>query len=121
MADSQVLTHRTLIEQETVIRFDRTPAKAIAYTADPGQAARWRKLGWDVKPIRTDGWQAEVPKNAIAFRKLVNGETVKREVSPEAREARRKLLSALHARRQGKVSSHADPPKPERADEGGGE
>ena len=95
MAQSLVSRY-SLEEQETIIRWDRTPAPALVYTASPTEAARWKRLGWEVQPVAPHGWQTTVPKKAITLRRLVHGALVKRQVSPEARAAfarRRKTLA----------------------------
>jgi len=71
----------SLEEQETIVRWDRTPAPAMLYTAAPAEAARWRKLGYDVQPLGAHGWQACIPKRAVRFRKLVQGALPQRHVS----------------------------------------
>ena len=73
--------HYTLEEQETVIRFDRTDAPAMLYTAAAAQAAQWRRLGIDVVPVHGHGWSATIPKAAVKIRRLVNGSIAKRKVS----------------------------------------
>ncbi len=87
---------RTLEEQETIVRFDRTDAPAMLYTAAPNQAERWRKLGYDVSPLGAQGWQCVIPKTAVRFRKLVNGILPKRGGSgaglAKARAAKSKAL-----------------------------
>ena len=67
------MSQRTLEEQETIIRWDRTPADAMLYTASPNEAARWRKLGVSVMPLGAYGWQATVPKKAVRIRRLIEG------------------------------------------------
>lgn len=68
----------TLEEQETIVRFDRTDAPAMLYTAAPAQAERWRKLGYDVQPQGAHGWQTRIPKGAVRFKALVQGQLPKR-------------------------------------------
>lgn len=82
--------HYTLEEQETVIRFDRTPADAMLYTAAPAEAAKWRKLGYNVQSADAHGWKASIPKGAVKFRKLVNGILPKKAVSAAFLASRRK-------------------------------
>jgi hypothetical protein len=60
---------RTLEEQETIARFDRTNGPATLYTASPIQARRWSRLGYPVTPMGV-GYAASVPKNCISFRRL---------------------------------------------------
>jgi hypothetical protein len=74
----------TLEEQETIVRFDRTEAPAMLYTAAPAQAERWRKLGYDVKPQGAHGWTCTIPKGAVKFRALVNGILKKKAGNAEA-------------------------------------
>lgn len=68
----------SLEEQETIIRFDRTDALAMLYTAAPAQAERWRKLGYTVEQSGSHGWKARIPKAAVKFRRLHNGQLEKR-------------------------------------------
>lgn len=85
----------SLEEQETIIRFDRTPADAMLYTASPREAERWRKLGYAVDACGAHGWQARIPKKAVRFRKLTAGAIPKREPSAAFLEmARRKKAPA---------------------------
>lgn len=60
---------RTLVEQETVVRFDRTGAPAVLWTADINQARRWMARGYPVEPV-SGGWRCRVPKRALTFRVL---------------------------------------------------
>lgn len=60
---------RSLAEQETVIRYDRTGAEAVLWTADLNQARRWAARGYPVEPV-SGGWRAAVPKRALSFRRL---------------------------------------------------
>lgn len=82
-------TPYSLVEQETHVRFDRTDAPAMLYTAAPGQAEKWRKLGYDVRPLGAHGWQASIPKGAVRFRKLVQGALPKRAGNEKALEKAR--------------------------------
>ena len=61
---------RTLEEQETIARFDRTDGPASLYTASPSQARRWQRRGYPVQQQRDGGFVASVPKSCITFRKL---------------------------------------------------
>ena len=60
---------RSLEEQETIARFDRTDSPASLYTASPTQARRWTRLGYTVTPQGT-GYIAFVPKSCISFRRV---------------------------------------------------
>lgn len=60
---------RTLEEQETIARFDRTDGLASLYTASPSQARRWMRRGYPVTPSG-GGFIAAVPKSCISFRRL---------------------------------------------------
>jgi len=65
-------------EQETIIRWDRESNHISLYTASPIEAARWRKKGYNVKPVSfhgkdATGWEAEGPPRCITIRRLVNG------------------------------------------------
>ena len=60
---------RTRQEQETIIRWDRTDDPAILWTAAPGQAKRWERLGYPVTR-ETGGWRADVPKKLVTLRRF---------------------------------------------------
>jgi hypothetical protein len=60
---------RSMAEQETIVRFDRTGGAAVLWTADLNQARRWQGRGYPVAP-ESGGWRCEVPKRAITFRSL---------------------------------------------------
>ena len=57
---------RTLEEQETIARFDRTDGPATLYTASRSQARRWSRLGYPITPMGA-GYAASVPKKCISF------------------------------------------------------
>ena len=84
-SESSVKSRLSMQEMETILRFDRTSEPALAYTASPAQAAKWRRLGWTVIQDRPHAWYANVPKNAITLRKLVDGQTVKRRLSESSK------------------------------------
>lgn len=77
------------------MRFDRTDAPAMLYTAAASQAERWRKLGYDVKTLGAHGWQCVIPKGAVKFRKLVQGNLPKRAGSVHGLEKARQAKKAL--------------------------
>lgn len=87
--------HYTLEEQETIVRFDRTDAPAILYTASASQAERWRKLDYDVKPQGAHGWQALIPKNSVRFRKVSDPNKPKKAPSAAFLAARRPRKSSV--------------------------
>jgi hypothetical protein len=60
---------RSLAEQETVIRFDRSATMAVFWTAAATMAGKWRRLGYPVA-AEGSGWRAEVPIRALTFRRL---------------------------------------------------
>lgn len=74
----------TKAEQETVIRWDREDRRVEMWTADPAEARRWLKLGYDVTIIRRSGdgaptgWRATGPAKCIRFRRVATGSLVKR-------------------------------------------
>jgi hypothetical protein len=59
------ITDRQL-EQENLLRWDRTGDAARLYTADPLEARRWQQLGYPVQ-AQGRGWTARVPIQAIAL------------------------------------------------------
>ena len=50
----------TLAEQETVYRWDREEQRLHACTANPQEAARWKRLGWHVEVY---GYAGGVPRS----------------------------------------------------------
>ena len=74
----------TKAEQETIIRWDEEDQMADLYTAHPAQARRWSKQGYPVEVQDRDaggtprGWQCSVPKEAIRFRRVRDGQVVRR-------------------------------------------
>ena len=74
----------TKAEQETTIRWDEEEQIAHLYTACPAQARRWEKQGYPVEVADCDaggtprGWWCSVPKEAIRFRRVKDGQVVKR-------------------------------------------
>ena len=73
------MTRRTLIERELVITYNDAEATAIVSTTSPVEKRRLERLGY---PLVVDGryrdgaeasWSATVPKQAIRFRRLVDG------------------------------------------------
>ena len=60
-------SHQTLMETETLIRFDETDYPAILWTASPRVRREWESWGFEVK-VSGDGWGAEVPKNRISYK-----------------------------------------------------
>ncbi len=74
----------TKAEQETTIRWDQEERIAHLYTAHQVQANRWIRLGYPVDVFGRDkdgtptGWTANVPVEAIRFRKVQDGAVVKR-------------------------------------------
>ena len=92
MADKPSLT---LAEQETVIRWDRDEGVAWLYTTDAGQARRWEKLGYALKP---DGraWRGKIDPKLVSFRRT------RRVLSPEKRYLQTEILrKAREARVKG--------------------
>lgn len=65
-----VYTHsmRSKLEQETIVRWDRTTDLAIVYTADPTQKRRLEKRGYQFKTLSSGSWEARVPKKSITLR-----------------------------------------------------
>jgi len=60
---------QTLMETETVIRFDETDDPAVLWTASPRVRKDWESYGF--KPeIRGGGWRVQVPKDRICYRTL---------------------------------------------------
>lgn len=60
---------RTREELETVVRFDLAGPLADLWTADLGQARRWKARGYPVAAV-SGGWRCAVPKRALTFRVL---------------------------------------------------
>jgi hypothetical protein len=75
---------RTKAEQETIIRWDQEERTAHLWTAYEAAARRWGRMGYPVRVYsRTmDGtprsWSAEVPLDAIRWRRMQDGEVVRR-------------------------------------------
>ena len=91
----------TKAEQETVIRWDREQRIVQLYTADPAQARRWVRLGYDVKVQGTDrdgrphGWTATGPSGCVRFRRLKNGAVVKRVNGRQNLPVRQRVLESI--------------------------
>ena len=74
----------TKAEQETTIRWDPVEPVAHLYTAHQVQANRWIRLGYPVDVFGRDqqgtprSWRAKVPVEAIRFRRVQDGQVVKR-------------------------------------------
>ena len=72
-------------EQETIIRWDQDDREATLYTANPAQARRWQRLGYDVEVTDRDrqgaprGWTAVAEADAIRFRRVKAGRVVRRQ------------------------------------------
>ena len=65
-------------EAETILRWDGETDDALLFTADPVEAARWRRLGYDVQVFgtvagRPRSWQTRVPVAAVALLPIVAG------------------------------------------------
>jgi hypothetical protein len=88
----------TKAEQETVIRWDRENRIVQMYTADPAQARRWTRLGYDVRSQGTDregrpyGWTAVGPGGSVRFRRVQGGCLVKRAPVPQNLPVQRSVL-----------------------------
>ena len=84
MTDDVVNRNMTKTEQETIIRWDQDDQVADLYTAYPPQARRWAKQGYSVEVSDRDaggnprGWRCRVPKEAVRFRQVRDGQVVKR-------------------------------------------
>ena len=71
-------------EKETIIRWDCEDRTPKLYTADPAQARRWSKLGYQVAVLDTDrkgtprSWVADGALGCVRFRRLEDGAIVKR-------------------------------------------
>lgn len=74
----------TKAEQETMIRFDRSEPVVSLWTANPAEARRWERLGYEVRVYRftQDGrpqsWQTEGPAGCVRLRRVAHGKIVKR-------------------------------------------
>lgn len=74
----------TKAEQETIIRWDQEERIAHLWTAYEPDARRWEEAGYPVRVFdyAKDGtpraWHAEVPVEAIRWRKVDDGGVVKR-------------------------------------------
>ena len=74
----------TKVEQETTIRWEQDERIAHLYTAHAAQAKRWERLGYPVCVSGRDqrstprSWTANVPVEAIRFKKVQDGAVVKR-------------------------------------------
>jgi hypothetical protein len=71
-------------EQETILRFDRSEPTVSLWTANPAEARRWKKLGYDVRVFRftPDGrpqsWHTEGPAGCLRLRRVADGKIVRR-------------------------------------------
>jgi hypothetical protein len=63
---------RTLAEQETIIGWDRAEGRLHLWTANPHEAARWRRKGW-ILAEHHGGWWAEGPVDALTLRRVSSG------------------------------------------------
>lgn len=86
-------TDMTREEQETIIRFDATPDKAVVYTCDPVWMRKMEKLERDghatIKKDFGDGKEWWVDKSAIKVRpKRVMSEEQKEKIRNDPRMAR---------------------------------
>lgn len=74
----------TKAEQETILRFDRSEPVVSMWTANPAEARRWKKLGYDVRVFRftregrPQSWHAEGPAGCLRLRRVANGRIVRR-------------------------------------------
>ncbi len=60
-------TEQTLMETETVIRFDETNEPAVLWTASARVRKGWESYGY--KPVSCiAGWRLEVPKDRIILK-----------------------------------------------------
>ncbi len=60
-------TEQTLMETETIIRFDETDAPATLWTASPRVRKEWESYGY--KPVVVGGgWSLTIPKDRITYR-----------------------------------------------------
>ena len=71
-------------ERETVINWDRETDTVRLYTADPVEARRWTRLGYQVTASsfarngQPRGWKATGPAKCVRVRRLVDGVLPKR-------------------------------------------
>lgn len=65
------LSAQTLIETETVIRFDETDDPAVLWTASPKVRKEWESYGFKTE-IRGGGWRTIAPKDRISYKTLKN-------------------------------------------------
>jgi hypothetical protein len=74
----------TSAERETVVRWDCENRVPVLYTADPRQASRWTRFGYDVTVMdrSQDGtprsWSAKGAPRCVRFRRLKEGAIVTR-------------------------------------------
>jgi hypothetical protein len=66
------LSHDTLMERETTIRFDETGEDATLWTASIPVKREWESLKYDVKQMvpNSRSWIARVPVDRIGFKPL---------------------------------------------------
>jgi len=66
------LSHDTLMERETTIRFDETGEDATLWTASIPVKREWESLGYPIRQPVTGqrGWWVEVPVDRINFKPL---------------------------------------------------
>jgi hypothetical protein len=92
----------TKAEQETTITWNQEERSLLMWTANPAEAKRWARLGYDVEVSgRTQAgeprsWKAQGPAEALRLRKVVNGQVVKRRRGAGFPVSRRKLAVSEH-------------------------
>jgi hypothetical protein len=78
------LTTVVKAKQETIVRWDQEERIAHLWTAYEPDARRWQKAGYEVQVYTTDcdgrltSWSGRVPVEAIRWRRVKNGQVVRR-------------------------------------------
>jgi hypothetical protein len=71
-------------EQETIIRWDQDERLAELWTCYEPDARRWARAGFEVKVYASNSegmpmsWSAQVPSEAIRYRRVQDGKVVRR-------------------------------------------
>lgn len=62
------LSHDTLIERETIIRWDESEPVATLWTASPKVRKVWESYGFPITVTEGGGWRSTVPVDRISYR-----------------------------------------------------
>lgn len=62
-------SYETLLETETIIRWDETGEEAVLWTASPRVRREWESYGFPTTQQGT-GWRSNVPVSRISYKPL---------------------------------------------------